>query len=78
MSWPRGASVVLRSRPQGTVGYTFPAIVVRDSPELIVLFQPSGTTCKRRHGSRGPKGRNMLVWDGSYVDVVFDQATMHA
>lgn len=79
MSWPRGASVALRSRPQGNVGHTFPAIVVRDSPSLIVLFQPSGTTCKRRRGRRGgPNGRNLLVWDGSYVDVVFDRATMHA
>jgi predicted RNA-binding protein associated with RNAse of E/G family len=79
MSWPRGASVAVRSRPQGNVGYTFPATVVRDTLEWVVLFQPSGTTCKRRQGSRGgPNGRNLLVSDSSYVDVVSDRATFHA
>jgi hypothetical protein len=63
----------------GDVSYTFPAIVVRDSPDLVALFQPPGTRCKRRSGVRGgPNGRNMVTWDGSYVDVVTDSSTIHA
>ena len=78
MTWQRGASVAVRSRPIGKVGYTFPAIVVRDSPDLIALFQPAGTTCKRRTGERGgPKGRNMVAWDGSYEDVIPEISTIH-
>jgi hypothetical protein len=79
MSWSRGDHVIMRSRPQGHVGYTFPAIVVRESADLIVLFQPSGTVCKRRTGERGgPNGRNMVRWDGSYRDAIADTSTLHA
>ena len=78
MSWNRGDHVAVRSRPQGYVGYTFPAIVVRDSPDLIVLFQPAGTVCKRRGGERGgPNGRNMVRWDRSYTDVAAESSTLH-
>jgi hypothetical protein len=70
--WDRGSQVVVRSRPSGGGGYTFPAIVVCDSAEAIALFQPAGTVCKRRRGPRGgPTGRNLLSWDGSYENVVF-------
>jgi hypothetical protein len=70
---------VVRGRPEGKVGYTFPAIVVRDAPDLTVLFQPTGTTCKRVGGPRGgPKGRLLLSRDGTFVDVVFDGQTVHA
>ena len=66
MPWERGAHVVVRSRPEGAVGYTFPAIVVCDTRELMALYQPSGSVCKRRNGERGgPNGRNMVSWDGS-------------
>jgi hypothetical protein len=34
MSWPLGAEVVVRSRPDGVIGYCFPAVVVSDKPWL--------------------------------------------
>jgi hypothetical protein len=63
---------VWRSRPEGAIGYTLPAICVQDSDEAIVLFQPAGTRCKKRSGRRGgPRGRNLVDWSGGYGDVVF-------
>jgi Protein of unknown function (DUF402) len=76
--WERGRPVVVRSRPDGDVGYTFPAIVVKDAPELIALFQSAGTVCKQRGGERGgPRGRNLVSWDGTHNDVVFHGAAIH-
>ena len=70
---------MVRGRPAGAVGYTFPAVVVQDSPELTVLFQPPGTICKAVGGPRGgPGGRYLLSRDGTFVDVVFDAQTVHA
>ncbi len=78
MFWPPGSQVAVRSRPGGDVGYCFPAIVVDDEPSRTVLFQPAGSVCKQRTGSRGgPKGRNLLEWDGSYRDVGFPHTTVH-
>ena len=78
MPWERGAHVAVRSRPEGAVGYTFPAIVVCDTRELMALYQPSGSVCKRRNGERGgPNGRNMVSWDGSYADVTVTTSTLH-
>jgi hypothetical protein len=68
----------MRSRPAGAVGYCFPAVVVADTDELVALYQPSGTVCKRRSGSRGgPRGRSLIAWDGTYVDAVFRDMAMH-
>lgn len=62
-----------RSRPQQTIGYCSPQRVVVDG-DVIVLFQASGTVCKRRSGRRGgPGGRQLIEWDGTHVDVVFDR-----
>lgn len=66
----RGEAVVWRSRPQGSIGYTLPATVVTDGPGFTLLFQPSGTICKRRAGRRGgPQGRNLVEWNGLHEDV---------
>jgi hypothetical protein len=74
MTWSRGEHVIWRSRPDDVVGFTFPAIVVEDSDDIIALFQPTGAICKRRSGTRGgPSGRNMVSWDGSHVDWTFDK-----
>lgn len=71
--------MTVRGRPDRGVGYTWPAIVIRDGPEMIALFQPSGTVCKAMGGPRGgPGGRYLLEWDGTYRDVVFSLSTVHA
>jgi uncharacterized protein DUF402 len=78
MAWIPGSNVVVRSRPDGAVGYCFPAIVVADGPRKTVLFQPAGTVCKRRSGTRGgPQGRNLVAWDGRHRDVTVDRSTVH-
>jgi hypothetical protein len=54
------------------VGYTIPATVVEDSSDAVVLFQAPGTIYKKRAGQRGgPRGRNLVSWDGTYVDTVW-------
>lgn len=78
MGWAPGSTVVVRSRPDGAVGYCFPAIVAADSATGTVLFQPAGTVCKRRRGPRGgPRGRNLVAWDGGHRDVTVDRSTVH-
>jgi hypothetical protein len=78
MSWPPGSQVVVRSRPDGDVGYCFPATVVADESARSVLFQPAGSVCMRRSGPRGgPQGRNLIDWDGSYRDVIVERSTVH-
>jgi Protein of unknown function (DUF402) len=77
--WDRGAHVVVRGRPDGAVGYTFPGIVLLDLPNAIALFQPPRTICKRRSGPRGgPRGRILLDWDGRYEDIVVEPSSVHA
>ncbi|MBX2999456.1 MAG: DUF402 domain-containing protein [Caldilineaceae bacterium] len=66
--------VLWRSRPQGQVGYVIPCTVVVDTPQVTVLFQATGSVCKRRVGQRGgPRGRSLLVDNGpaSHEDVVW-------
>lgn len=76
--WPRGAEVVVRSRPDGVVAYCFPATVVADDGSRTALFQPGGTMCKRRGGVRGgPRGRTIVEWDGRYRDVATTRNTVH-
>ena len=70
-TFDRGDQVVWRSRPEGNVGYVFPATIVCDDDDVIGLFQHTGSICKKRTGKRGgPGGRNMLPggWDGGYSD----------
>lgn len=70
--------MTVRGRPHRGIGYTFPAIVISDTRELIALFQPSGTICKAMGGPRGgPGGRYLLEWDGTHKDVVFSLNTVH-
>lgn len=70
--WNKGAPVVWRSRPDGVVGAAIPMIVVEDGPDVVALFQPSGTICKRRTGVRGgPRGRSMLHSHGSHHNRVY-------
>ena len=72
--WQPGETVVWRSRPQGNVGYVIPMTVVVDEPRCTVLFQATGSVCKKRSGRRGgPGGRTMVSdgWDGRHDDVVF-------
>lgn len=69
----------MRGRPRGGIGYTFPAVVVCDRPDLIVLFQPPGTVCKRVGRPRGGPGwRYLLTRDGTFDDVVFEGTAAHA
>lgn len=69
--WRRGDPVIWRSRPFGAIGYVSPNVVGEDA-EIVVLFQPMGSTCKRRGGTRGgPQGRCLIEWDGTHRDVVF-------
>lgn len=73
-NFERGQHVVWRSRPRGVVGFTLPAIVVEDSKAAIALFQPTGTVMKQRSGVRGgPRGRNLVQWDGTHVDFTYDR-----
>jgi uncharacterized protein DUF402 len=78
MTWRHGSHVVIRSCPGGEIGYCFPAIVLRDTPAIVALFQPAGTVCKTRGGPRGgPGGRHLLEWDGTHRDVEFTRSTVH-
>jgi len=72
--WNPGTPIIWRSRPQGHIGYVMPVTVVIDSPVITVLFQATGSVCKRRCGQRGgPRNRAMLPngWDGSHEDRVW-------
>ncbi len=60
--WKTGDHVIWRSRPQGEVGYVIPCTVVADTPRMSVLFQATGSICKKRTGQRGgPQGRNLIA-----------------
>lgn len=65
-----GDVVCWRSIHGGDVYTARPMIVVRDDAELIGLYLPVGATFKRRSGQRGggPRGRQMLAWDGGHED----------
>jgi hypothetical protein len=57
---------------EGTVGYAWPWVVVRDEPAVIVLFLSPGATAKIRTGEYGgPRDRLLLRWDGGYRDNVW-------
>lgn len=66
-----GESIVWRSidRDARHVQTVWPWTVVRDEPDLIVLYLPVGTIGKQRTGDRGgPRDRMMVRWDGGYRD----------
>ncbi len=74
-----GEAIAWRSvdRAQRAVGYTWPWTVVRDDPELIVLFLRPGAVAKGRSGERGgPRDRFLVRWDGGYRDNVWSRVNV--
>lgn len=67
-----GEQIAHRSvdRANGIVMTVLPQIVVRDDPELIATYMPAGSLTKRRTGDRsgGPRGRQLMTWDGGHED----------
>lgn len=69
MPFGRGTVACWRSIDDGIVRTARPMIVARDDPDLIALYLPIGTTYVRRTGQRGgPRGRQMVTWDGGYEE----------
>ncbi len=68
----RGQHIAHRSveRETGIVMTVLPQVVVRDEPDAIVTYTPSGSLTKRRTGERtgGPRGRQLTRWDGGHED----------
>lgn len=67
-----GEQIAHRSVDQtnGIVLTVLPQIVVRDDPRLIATYMPAGSLTKRRTGDRsgGPRGRQLMTWDGGHED----------
>lgn len=57
-----------------------PATIVRDEPALIVAYLRAGTVGARRGGDRsgGPRGRQLVNWDGTYEDWVWQRTNVLA
>ena len=51
--WNGGDQVVLREVWRGKVWSAKPEIVVRDTPDLLALYLPAGTQCRRAVSSDG-------------------------
>ena len=48
----------------------FPCLVIKQTDQMVALFQPAGSMWRRANGVRsGPRGRNMLAndWDGTHA-----------
>jgi hypothetical protein len=74
MTWSTGDAVVWRSVKDGVVRTAMLLVVVRDEPDLIVLYRPVGVIYKRRTGERGgPGGRLLLRWDGGHRDTTWSR-----
>lgn len=75
-----GAPIAHRSvdLSSGTVMTVLGQIVVRDDPQVIATYMPLGSATKRRSGDRGagPRGRQMLRWDGGYVDRPWERTSV--
>ena len=70
-SFRPGESIAHRSvdKAAGTVMTVLAQIVVHDDPQSIVTYMPVGSLTKRRTGARGgPRGRQLIQWDGGYED----------
>lgn len=67
-----GDPIVIRAvdRKARVVLGAVPQILVRDEPQLIATYLPAGALAKRRRGDRsgGPRGRQLVRWDGGYED----------
>lgn len=72
-----GERIVHRSvdRASGVIMTVLAQIVVRDEPGAIVTYMPEGSLRKRRSGDRsgGPRGRQLVRWDGGYEDVTWSR-----
>jgi len=59
-------------RPEGEAGIVFPAIVVRDTTDEVVVYTAPGSIAKRRnHEGGGPRGRVVLGVRDGYEEVVW-------
>jgi hypothetical protein len=75
--WEYGEPITWRNVGRA-VEYAFPAIVVADDDDLVVLYQPHATIAKRMKGDRGSvsgQGTSSQLapasWDGEYEDYVY-------
>ncbi|MBA3585861.1 MAG: DUF402 domain-containing protein [Gemmatimonadetes bacterium] len=65
--WSAGDSVLWRTGRDGKVWSAHPMNVVRDGEALVALCIRPGVTIMRRSGLRGgPRGRNLILWDGGH------------
>jgi len=73
-----GENIVLREIWDGKIWGAYPVIVVQDTPDLLVLYRPTGSIAKRRVSLRGDRvtafERKHKLW--SLSDVVRDDIWM--
>ncbi|GAA2083148.1 DUF402 domain-containing protein [Streptomyces albiaxialis] len=66
--WETGDVIAWRSMPFRRIGYVLPAVIVRDEPGAVAIWQPHGTLCKRRKGPLSDPGLADAYtdrwWDG--------------
>jgi len=74
--WVPGDAVVWRTGRDGKIWSAHPMTVVRDSSGLVALCIRPGTTIMRRRGTRGgPRGRNLVTWDGGHEPLTWHTNT---
>lgn len=72
--WSHGQHITWRNVKDGRVEYAFPAVVLQDNEDAILLFQQHGSVAKRMAGDRGPVGQKTssqlapMSWSGAYED----------
>jgi predicted RNA-binding protein associated with RNAse of E/G family len=59
MGWRPGVSIALRELWDARVWSAWPAIVVQDQPERLVVFIPAGTTVQH---AAGPEGHELRLY----------------
>ncbi len=69
--WSPGAHVVYREVWRGKVWTARPVTVVRDAPDLVVLYLCSGTRWKLPGGSRSQYAQLLLTGEWQLVDVTW-------
>lgn len=63
---------LLRFVTRDRLSWVMPVEVLVDEPEQVVLWQPAGTTIMTPTGELGgPRGRNMISWDGGHRPAVW-------
>jgi uncharacterized protein DUF402 len=75
----KGTQVTWRNVHKGAIEYAFPATIVQDWPDLIVLYQPHATIARRMAGDRGiadgGQTSSQLApasWNGKYEDYTYN------